>query len=125
MVRTRSQIKTIVNQYVRNLEARGIRVRQVILFGSYARRRAHEASDIDLAVISPQFGQLNLRERYEALGLANMALRAPIQAIGYAPRQWQSAERGSFIEEIRQTGDVIYRARPSKRKSSVPTRSSK
>lgn len=62
---------------------------------------------------------------YETLGLANMALRAPIQAIGYAPRQWQSAERGSFIEEIRQTGDVIYRAKPPKRKRSVPMRNSK
>ena len=109
MVRTRSQIKTIVNRYVTNLNARGISVEQVVLFGSYAHQRAREGSDIDLAVIAPQFARLNLRERYETLGLANMTLREPIQAIGYSPRQWREAERGSFADEIRRTGYVIYR----------------
>jgi predicted nucleotidyltransferase len=108
MVRARSQIESIVEQYIYNLEARGVRVRKVILFGSYARNRAHEGSDIDLAVIAPQFARLNLRERYETLGLANMTLRAPIQAIGYSPRQWRYAARGSFIAEIQRTGKVIY-----------------
>jgi predicted nucleotidyltransferase len=109
MVRTRSQIKAIVNQYIRNLRARGISVEQVVLFGSYAHRRARAGSDIDLVVIAPQFARLNLRERYETLGLANMALREPIQAIGYSPRQWREAERGSFADEIRRTGKAIYR----------------
>ena len=109
MVRTRSQIRTLVNQYVRNLEARGIRVQTVVLFGSYARNAAHFGSDIDLAVIAPQFAQLNIRERYETLGMANMELHAPIQAIGYAPRQWRYRERGSFIDEIQRTGRIIYR----------------
>jgi len=94
---------------VRNLQARGIRVEQVVLFGSYARQRAREGSDIDLAIIAPQFAHLNLRERYETLGLANMTLREPIQAIGYTPRQWREAERGSFADEIRRTGRVVYR----------------
>jgi predicted nucleotidyltransferase len=80
-----------------------------VLFGSYAHRRARAGNDIDLAVIAPQFARLNLRERYETLVLANMALREPIQAIGYSPRQWREAERGSFADEIRRTGKVIYR----------------
>ena len=109
MVRTRSQIKAIVNKYIRNLRERGIQVEQVVLFGSYAQQRAREGSDIDLAVIAQQFARLNLRERYETLGLANMTLREPIQAIGYSPRQWRDAERGSFADEIRRTGRVIYR----------------
>jgi predicted nucleotidyltransferase len=58
-----------------------------MLFGSYAHRCAREGSDIDLAVITPQFACVNLRERYETLGLANMSLHEPIQAIGYSPRQ--------------------------------------
>jgi predicted nucleotidyltransferase len=109
MVRTRSQIKAIVNKYINNLQARGISVEQVVLFGSYARQQAREGSDIDLAVIAPQFARLNLRERYETLGLANMTLREPIQAIGYSPRQWREAERGSFADEVRRTGRIVYR----------------
>ncbi len=118
MVRTRSQVKTLVNRYIRNLEARGIHVQTVVLFGSYARKRAHSGSDIDLAVIAPQFARLNIRERYELLGLANMELCAPIQAIGYAPQQWRSPERGSFVDEIQRTGQVIYRGTKQRRKPS-------
>ena len=110
MVRTRTQIRALVNQYIRNLEARGIQVQTVVLFGSYSRRRAHVGSDIDLAVIAPQFAYLNIRERHENLGMANLELRAPIQAIGYSPKQWNDAERGSFIDEIRRTGQIIYRS---------------
>ena len=108
MVRTRTQVRSLVNQYIRNLEAQGVRVQTVVLFGSYARLKAHTGSDIDLAVVAPQFAHLNIRERYETLGLANMELRAPIQAIGYAPRQWRDAEQGSFIDEIQRTGKIIY-----------------
>ena len=108
MVRTRTQVKSLVKQYSQNLEARGVRVQTVVLFGSYARLDAHTGSDIDLAVIAPQFAHLNIRERYETLGLANMELRAPIQAIGYAPRQWRYPERGSFIDEIQRTGQIIF-----------------
>ncbi len=109
MAETRSQIEAIVNKYIHHLEARGIRVQKAVLFGSYARGRVHEGSDIDLAIISPTFARLNIRERYETLGLANMSLRAPIQAIGYSPKQWKDCERGSFIHEIQRTGKVVYR----------------
>ncbi len=118
MVRTRFQIKSIVDRYIANLQTRGIHVQQVVLFGSYAHNRAREGSDIDLAIIAPQFARLNLRERYETLGFANMSLREPIQAIGYTPRQWRDAERGSFADEIRRTGKVIYRRRARKKNAS-------
>lgn len=119
MVRTRTQIKSLVNQYILNLEARGVRVQTVVLFGSYARRNAHIGSDIDLAVIAPQFARLNIRERYETLGLANLELRAPIQAIGYAPRQWRYPERGSLIDEIQRTGQIIYRKAKKRNRTRV------
>jgi hypothetical protein len=66
-------------------------------------------------VVAPQFARLNIRERYETLGMANMELRAPIQAIGYAPRQWRYPEQGSFIDEIRRTGRIIYRKAPRRK----------
>lgn len=96
-----------------------MRVQTVVLFGSYARNDAHAGSDIDLAVVAPQFARLNIRERYETLGMANLELRAPIQAIGYAPRQWRYPERGSFIDEIRRTGQIIYRRTPKRKQTRV------
>jgi len=98
------------------LEERGIRVQTVVLFGSYAHKRAHEHSDIDIAVIAPQFARMGLRERYENLGRTNMTLRAPIQAIGYSGREWRYAERGTFLDEIQRTGKVIYGNGKTKKK---------
>src|SRR2546423_1320311 len=68
--KTRRQITTLIHRYVAALEARGIPVERVILFGSHAAGHAQEWSDIDIAVISPKFDALSLLERYEQLGLA-------------------------------------------------------
>ncbi len=121
MVRTRTQIRSLVNQYIRNLEALGVHVQTVVLFGSYAHNNAGIGSDIDLAIIAPQFARLNIRERYETLGLANLELRAPIQAIGYSPRQWRYPEQGSFIDEVQRTGRIIYHKNNKSRKTKSQT----
>ena len=116
MVKKRPQINALVKQYIENLEGRGIRVQTVVLFGSYAHNRARDGSDIDLAIVAPQFSRLNILQRFETLGLANMTLRAPIQALGYSPRQWRYPERGSFVDEIQRTGKVIFNKGKARRR---------
>lgn len=49
----------LINKYVDLLKKKGIKVSQVILFGSHAKGNAKPDSDIDIAVISPEFGQNN------------------------------------------------------------------
>jgi uncharacterized protein len=104
MVKTRREITALTRRYVAALEARGIPVERVILFGSYASGRAHAWSDIDLAVISPQFETMSLLARYEELGLANRDLQAPVQVIGFAPSQVATCEPESFLADILSTG---------------------
>ncbi|TVL99854.1 MAG: hypothetical protein CV087_16550 [Candidatus Brocadia sp. WS118] len=43
------------------LAARGIKVEKAILYGSYVSGKEHTCSDIDIAVISPDFG----KDRFE------------------------------------------------------------
>lgn len=52
----------IIHKYVHLLKQNGIKVSKVILFGSYAKGTANPDSDIDLAIISSQFGRDNLKE---------------------------------------------------------------
>ena len=52
----KSQISKIY-EFVQLLEQQGISVSKVILFGSYAKGKASPDSDIDLAIVSTQFGQ--------------------------------------------------------------------
>lgn len=46
-----------IDIFVRTVEQQGIIVSKVILFGSHAKGKAGPDSDIDIVVVSPQFGQ--------------------------------------------------------------------
>jgi hypothetical protein len=52
----------VINKYVNLLKKEGVDVSRVILFGSYAKGTAKPESDIDIAIISSQFGKNNLKE---------------------------------------------------------------
>ncbi|MBI3343101.1 nucleotidyltransferase domain-containing protein, partial [Candidatus Gottesmanbacteria bacterium] len=53
----------LIERYRTVLEASGIPVEQVILFGSYAKKKNKPWSDLDLCVVSKSFGKNILRER--------------------------------------------------------------
>lgn len=93
MAEPRRQIRAIIGCYIATVEARGIPVERVILFGSHASGHARAWSDIDLAVISPKFDALSLLERYEQLGLANRDLQASLDVVGFSPSQVARCER--------------------------------
>ncbi len=42
-------------RFVREVQKEGIRLQKAYLYGSYATGRAHRGSDIDIALISPDF----------------------------------------------------------------------
>ena len=113
MAQSRRQITTLIRRYVAALEGRGVPVERVILFGSHASGHPDEWSDIDIAVISPQFDTLSLLERYEQLGLANRDLHAPLDIVGFSPSQVAQCEPESFLSEILRTG-VEVPVRPHK-----------
>ena len=50
-----TQVRLIIDKYLRRLKRQKINVQQLFLFGSYAKGTAHENSDIDIAVISEDF----------------------------------------------------------------------
>ena len=124
MAQTRRQITTLIRRYIAALEARGIPVERVILFGSHASGHADEWSDIDIAVVSPKFDTLSLLERYEQLGLANRHLHAPLDVVGFSATQVAGCEPESFLAEILRTGvEVLVRPRrraPRQRREGTP-----
>jgi predicted nucleotidyltransferase len=56
------KVKQIINRFVDILVKKGIRIDQVILYGSYASGNMKQYSDIDLAIISPDFGNDKFEE---------------------------------------------------------------
>jgi predicted nucleotidyltransferase len=101
-------VVAIVEQFTRELQARGIRPQQVILYGSQAAGTATEASDIDVVVISESFGGMSFWERIEVLTDSIYAVYAPVEAVAMTPEEWQAGD--SMIVDFAGKGEVLYAA---------------
>lgn len=85
-------IEQTIEQFRQALEAAGIQVEQLILFGSQADGTARESSDIDLIVISSSFASKGYWERIDILSEAIYEVFAPIEATAFTPEEWQSGQ---------------------------------
>lgn len=64
-----TDVRLVVVSFCRALAGQGVRSGSVFLFGSWARGQQREDSDIDLAVVSPDFIPMGYWERIEVLGI--------------------------------------------------------
>lgn len=108
MVKTGQEIKNIIHRYVLNLQEQGAMIDKVVLYGSYVNKKAGVHSDIDIAVISAYFRDLGIRERQEFLGTAFGDIYEPIEPLGFAPEEYEKAEPGTILNEIKRTGKILY-----------------
>ena len=95
----------LINKYVILLKKKGIKVSKVILFGSHAKGMAKPDSDIDIAVISPQFGQNNLKEMMFLRKLA-LEIDSQIEPLPLSPQDLED-RYSTLSEEIRKYGVLI------------------
>lgn len=58
-----TELQQLLKEYRKSLQESGLKIEEVILFGSYAKGKQHQWSDIDVAVVSPEFGKDRLAER--------------------------------------------------------------
>jgi len=92
------------------LEARGIHISKIVLFGSHAQGRANDHSDIDIAVISDDFKDMNLLERLEFIGtaLAKAKIMDPVEVRVYTEEEFDLKGKGTFVgDEIKAKGVKI------------------
>jgi predicted nucleotidyltransferase len=100
MAEATSQLAEIVRRFRAELEKMGIHCEQVLLFGSHATGTAHEGSDIDLFVVSPDWARYGERERLEMLGIAAVRLLEPIQARGVTPEEIATHQLAPLWEQV-------------------------
>jgi predicted nucleotidyltransferase len=89
------------------LESKGIRIDKIILFGSYAKGTANEYSDIDIAIISNDFKDMNVLRRLEFIGmaLAKAKIMDPVEIKAYTEDEFESKSEGTFVgDEIKAKG---------------------
>src|SRR4030067_1016367 len=97
--------KKLINRYVRLLKEKGIKVSMVILFGSYAKGMAKPDSDIDIAVISSQFGQDNFKEMMFLRKLA-LEIDSHIEPLPFTPQDLDD-RYSTLSQEIKKYGVPI------------------
>jgi uncharacterized protein len=102
--------KQIVRNYIAALTSRGITVERVVVFGSQAKGEAHEWSDIDLLVISPQFDDMKDRNVIHLLWRVAARTDSRIEPIPCGSRQWRDDDSSAIIEIARREGEVLEAA---------------
>ena len=99
-------VEELIQRFVRELE-KTIRVEKVFLYGSYARNKVHDYSDIDIAVISPDF-EGGTEKDVLILGKAALKICPLIEARAYRPEDLKNLSSTEFFAEIINTGKLIY-----------------
>jgi uncharacterized protein len=99
------EINLIISRYKHKLEASGIKVKKIVLYGSHAHGKAREDSDIDLVVVSDDFKNMDLWERLCLLGRARLGIKRPMEIIGVTEEEFEKEHTGSFIvDEVKLKG---------------------
>jgi len=100
-------IVRVVQSYLTAVSARGLAVRQAILFGSHARGDAHPDSDVDILVIAPEFDEPYDKSRVDLLWELRAQTDSRIEPIAVGERQWREDDASALIETARREGQAI------------------
>jgi predicted nucleotidyltransferase len=110
MVKSISEVRKIVNEYKDELKRHNIHTAKVILYGSYAKGRPNPYSDIDLIVVSPDLAKFSPLKRQKLLAQLTMGIDAPLEVIGYTPKEFKKADTTIFGQTIHKTGKLLKSA---------------
>ena len=104
MVVKPDSVLTIVRKYIRELEKHGFKITEAFLFGSYAKGSSHEWSDIDIALVSPDFSGDRFRDRQRIVPLRRQ-IDVRLEPMPFSPKDFK--DDPVMAEEIKQTGKRI------------------
>lgn len=90
---------------------RKIRIDQAVLFGSHARGEADRWSDVDLAVVSPDFARMGHRKVMDLLVEVALSVDPSVEIRPYTPRDLKEARPTNFLGYILAEGKVVYKVR--------------
>lgn len=99
---SKTEVKNIVKKYAKKLTERGFPFAAVYLFGSFAKGKAHEWSDIDVAVVSDKLKRNEDQNRL-FLWQTRRDVDIRIEPHGFTVKDFQN-RIDPMVYEIKQTG---------------------
>lgn len=106
MVTQKAAIIDKVKRFAGEVKASGLRLRKVVLFGSYAHGQPHRWSDIDVALVADEFTGIGF---YDIAYFARINNKRPyinIETRTYNTKDF-SPRKDPFVEEILKSGIEI------------------
>lgn len=107
-VNTGVKTEEIVGRAIEYLLER-VKINQAILFGSRAKGEAGEWSDVDLAVISPDFARMSHRKVMDLLVEVALSVDPSVEIRPYTPQDLKEARSTNFLGHILAEGKVVYK----------------
>jgi predicted nucleotidyltransferase len=102
----KNQAIKIIRKFVKAVEKEGIEVDRIILYGSYARGRMRGDSDIDVAVISRNFGKDRVEEGMKLFRIAG-EIDSRLEPVPISVQAFEKDTWIPLIYEIREKGVVL------------------
>jgi predicted nucleotidyltransferase len=103
MALSEDQLAKIIEGFIAELR-REIPIKEIILFGSYAKGNPKDYSDIDLAVISNWFEGRPKIENMQYLSRIAAAYNSLIEALPFTEEEYINLDKRSFLASIVKAG---------------------
>jgi uncharacterized protein len=97
------KVRDIILRFIEALNKKGIHVETALLFGSYASGNARAGSDLDVAIVSPDFGKDRFEEGKMLFQVA-WRIDPRIEPIPISSKSFENDTWVPLIYEIRQKG---------------------
>ena len=108
MVKTEGDLQKIIRRFKEALSGT-IRVHSMILFGSYRNGTAKKYSDIDIAVVSPDFSKTNPIKNLQFLFKVAKKVNIDLEPIAFRPEEIENPDPRSFESQILKEGKLVYK----------------
>ncbi|MEK7544487.1 MAG: nucleotidyltransferase domain-containing protein [Patescibacteria group bacterium] len=77
---------------------------QIFLFGSYARGKANEYSDVDLIVVASTFSDIPEDRRFDILYALTTGLTPDFHVYGFTPQEFNNSSPLTTLAEVKREG---------------------
>ncbi len=94
----------VIKKFIDYLKKEGIKINKVYLYGSYASKESDEFSDIDIAVVSPDFTENRYKERLRLMKIASK-IDKRIEPVPFRPEDFN--DNDPLVWEIKNKGKII------------------
>ena len=108
MAQIPDKIYSIIELFLEELNNNNINIEQAILFGSYAQGTYTTWSDIDLALVSPDFEGDRFKDR-DKIRRIKLNISSDLEPIPYPPNEFTPED--PFVKQILKTGFSVLHKR--------------